>query len=65
VEECLGMGVRVGMAASVLGASLALAQDAPPRLRGALDQVNDNSRSRRETERRRTSETTRLSGSRQ
>jgi hypothetical protein len=27
-------GVSVGMAASVLGASLVLAQDTPPRLRG-------------------------------
>jgi hypothetical protein len=35
-------GVSVGLAASVLGASLALAQDAPPRLRGTLDQVNGN-----------------------
>ena len=35
-------GVSVGLAASVLGASLTLAQDAPPRLRGTLDQVNGN-----------------------
>jgi hypothetical protein len=34
--------VSVGLAASVLGASLALAQDTPPRLRGTLDQVNGN-----------------------
>jgi outer membrane lipoprotein SlyB len=34
------LGVSVGLAASVLGASLALAEDAPPRVRGTLDQVN-------------------------
>ena len=35
-------GLSVGLAASVLGASLVLAQDTPPRLRGTLDQVNGN-----------------------
>jgi hypothetical protein len=35
-------GVSVGLAVSVLGASLVLAQDAPPRVRGTLDQVNGN-----------------------
>jgi outer membrane lipoprotein SlyB len=35
-------GLSVGLAGSVLGASLVLAQDAPPRLRGTLDQVNGN-----------------------
>src|ERR1700746_2870230 len=35
-------GVSVGLAVSVLGGSLVLAQDAPPRVRGTLDQVNGN-----------------------
>jgi hypothetical protein len=35
-------GVSVGLAVSVIGASLVLAQDAPPRVRGTLDQVNGN-----------------------
>jgi hypothetical protein len=35
-------GLSVSLAASVLGASLVLAQDTPPRLRGTLDQVNGN-----------------------
>jgi len=42
VEERLGLAVSVGPATSVLGTSLALAQDAPPPLRGTLDQVNGN-----------------------
>jgi hypothetical protein len=35
-------GVSVGLAVSLLGASAVLAQDAPPRVRGTLDQVNGN-----------------------
>src|SRR6201987_120608 len=35
-------GVSVGLAGSVRAASLVSAQDAPPRLRGTLDQVNGN-----------------------
>jgi hypothetical protein len=35
-------GVSVGLAGSVLGASLVIAQDVPPRLRGTLDQVSGN-----------------------
>jgi hypothetical protein len=35
-------GVSVGLAGSVLAASLVIAQDAPPRLRGTLDQVSGN-----------------------
>jgi outer membrane lipoprotein SlyB len=35
-------GVSVGLAGSVLAASLVIAQEAPPRLRGTLDQVSGN-----------------------
>ena len=35
-------GVAVGLVAAVLGVSLVLAQDSPPRLRGTLDQANGN-----------------------
>jgi hypothetical protein len=35
-------GMSVGLAANFLGASLVIAQEAPPRLRGTLDQVSGN-----------------------
>src|SRR5215469_16722269 len=35
-------GVSVGLAGSVLAASLVIAQETPPRLRGTLDQVSGN-----------------------